>query len=145
MERGIIQHYHRFLREARKELRFKPILKPFMIHRPVISAWSKDIPSHLSGYNPCACILAATDLVMDQFPSGGIAIFSVQVFIYTRFIHICNSFWRYIGYFVLIFCYLVVILLLVVRSLFFRVMCRRTNAFWTADCAHPISLAISFW
>jgi len=71
---------------------FKPLTLYDISIYTIYFSHPKDFLSHLSSYNPCARILTPGNLIMKQFPSGGITIFPVQIAIYPGFVHISNLF-----------------------------------------------------
>ncbi len=145
VEWGIVHHNHSSFWNCWEQTVFEPILKQFMVHCPMISAWSYDLVSHQRSYYACTRIPAAPDNAMNQLSSGRITILPVQIPVYSDFIYISNIFRRNISYFIFVCCNLVVILLLAACSLFFRVIFKRFKAFCTAESAQPNSIAISFW
>ena len=113
MERGVIHYDHGSFFQGRQKLLYKPMLKKCAVHGTTILKWSKDLIAHLSGNNAAPLTLSATDSSEHLLAPWSITVFPVQVRIYAAFIHISNLFGRYVSDLFLIYCYFLLILLLV--------------------------------
>ena len=119
MEGSVIHHNHSFFGKFWKQVVLKPILKQFMVHRSGILARSYELISHFSGHDACTRIFASSDPIVNQLPSGAVAMLPIKIAFNSCFVHICYVVRRNIRYFVPIFCYFVVILFLVACGFFF--------------------------
>lgn len=77
MERSVVHHNHSSFWKRWKQVLLKPFLKQFVVHRSGILTGSYDLVSHESRHNACTHILASLDSIVNQLPSGAIAILSV--------------------------------------------------------------------
>ena len=145
MERSIVHYNHGPLFQRRQELVRKPEFKKLAIHRSVILKRRKNVTAHLSGNNAAALILSASDTPKYLLAPRCISVFSIQICIYTAFIHIRNLFLWYILDFIQIYRYFFLVLLLVAGSLFFLVILCRRRALRMPLSLHPNASAISDW
>lgn len=145
MERSIVHHNYGTLVKGRQKLIGKPEFKKAAVHRSVILKWRKNLIRHFSGNNATALIFSAADPPKYLLSPQRIPVFPVQVCINATFIHISNLFRRYVLNLVLIRCYFLLILLLIARCLFFRVILCRRRASRMPLSLHPNASAISDW
>ena len=145
MEGCIIHYNYGSLVKGRQKLMRKPEFKKTTIHRPAILKWCKDLVSHFSGNKTATLIFSAADAPKYLLAPRCIPVFPIQVCIYTAFIHIGDLFWRYVLDFFQIYCYFLLILLLIAGRLFFLVILCRRSASRTPLSLHPNASAISDW
>lgn len=145
MERSIVHYNHGPLFQRRQELVRKPELPKLAVHRSVILKRRENLTAHLSGNNAAALIFSAPDPPKHLLAPRCISVFSIQICIYTAFIHIGDLFLWYILDFIQICRYFLLVLLLVAGSLFFLVILCRRRASRMPLSLHPNASAISDW
>lgn len=144
VKRSIVHHNHASFLQGWKKLVGKPEFKQRTVHRAIILQRRKDPAIHLGCNDPASLVLAAADPAEYFLASVGIAIFPIQVRIYSAFVHICNLFLGIGADLRLIRRYFFLVLFPVPRCLFLRVIFRRFIARQIAEALHPNSSAISF-
>ena len=121
--KGSIIHYDygAFVKRRQKLIR-EPEFKKTAVHRSAILKRRKNLTRHLSSNNAATFVFSPADTPEYLLAPWRIPVFPIQVCIYAAFIHISNFFGRYVSDFFLIYCYFLLILLLVTGCLFFLVI-----------------------
>ena len=132
MKRCIVHYNNGIFRKAWQKTLFKPKFKQLCICCSIVLHGCKDFITHFSSNNICSLEFFPRDRFYHFFTTRGIAIFTMQTLIYSRFIEINNLFRINIFNFFLILLYLFWILFFVVGCLFFRVILLRFNAWLIA-------------
>ena len=119
MERSVIHHDYTAFIQSFKEMVDEPIFKKRAVHSAIILHRRNDLTIHPGRNYPAPFVFPTTDTIQYFFTPGCIAVFPVQVRVYTTLVHVGYLFRGIGAYLRLIRRYFLLVLLQVARSLFF--------------------------